>query len=91
MFVGWVLLKEDCVICCCLSVGCDLIFMVLDRCFFVDCYGEDLCDVMEVRNVDKFELVIFYVNLIIIDMFVVRLFENSSVMFIEKNDNSYVN
>ena len=88
---GRVSSKEDCVTRCCSSVGCDLTFMVLDRCFLVDCYGEDLCDVKEARNVDKFEPVISYVNLTIIDTLVARSLENSSVTSTEKNDNSYVN
>lgn len=90
-FAGRVSSKEDCVTRCCSTVGCDLTFMVLDRCFLVDCYGDDLCDVTEARNADKFEPVISYVNLTIIDTLVARSIENSGLMSIEKNDNSYVN
>ena len=90
-FAGRVSSKEDCVARCCSSVGCDLTFMVLDRCFLVDCFGEDLCDVTEARNADKFEPVISYVNLTIIDTLVARSLEKSSLTSIEKNDNSYVN
>lgn len=90
-FAGRVSSKEDCVTRCCSSVGCDLTFMVLDRCFLVDCYGEDLCDVTEARNADKFEPVISYVNLTIIDTLVARSLENSGLSSLEKNDNSSVN
>ena len=90
-FAGRVSSKDDCVARCCSTKGCDLTFMVLDRCFLVDCYGEDLCDVTEARNADKFEPVISYVNLTIIDTLVARSLKNSSLTSIEKNDNSSVN
>ena len=90
-FAGRVSSKEDCVTRCCSSVGCDLTFMVLNRCFLVDCYGEDLCDVTEARNADKFEPVISYVNLTIIDTLVSRSLNKSSLTSLEKNDNNYVN
>ena len=90
-FAGRVSSNEDCVTRCCSTVGCDLTFMVLDRCFLVDCYGEDLCDVTEARNADKFEPVVSYVNLTVIDTLIARSHENISVTSKEKNDNSYVN
>lgn len=89
-FAGRVSSKEDCVTRCCSTTGCDLTFMVLDRCFLVDCYGDDLCDVTEARNADKFEPVISYVNLTIIDT-LARSHENSSLTSIVKIDDTYVN
>lgn len=68
-FVGRGLFKVECVICCCLIWGCDVIFMILDRCFLVYCDDDKLCDVVEVSNVYKFKFVIMYVNLIVLKIF----------------------
>ena len=90
-FAGRVSSKDNCVTRCCLTAGCDLTFMVLDRCFLVDCYSDDLCDVTEARNADKFVPVISYVNLTIADTLVARSLENNSLTATAKNDNSHVN
>ena len=66
-FVGIVSSEEDCVTRCCASKGCDVTFMVLDRCFLVDCSSDDLCDAVPARNVDTFMPIITYVNLTIIN------------------------
>ena len=89
-FAGRVSSNEDCVTRCCSTLGCDLTFMVLDRCFLVDCYGDDLCDVTEARNADQFEPVISYVNLTIIDTLVASSLQNSRLKVVGKSDNSYI-
>lgn len=66
-FAGIVSSEEDCVTRCCVSKGCDVTFMVLDRCFLVDCSSDDLCDAVTARNVDTFKPTITYVNLTIIN------------------------
>ncbi|KAJ7382471.1 hypothetical protein OS493_034632 [Desmophyllum pertusum] len=78
-FVGRVSSQEDCVTRCCLTEGCDVTFMVFDRCFLVDCYVEDLCDVTAARNADKYKPVITYVNQTIIKRLVAKSFGNSSL------------
>lgn len=77
-FAGKVASKEDCVAHCCSTKGCDVTFVVLNRCFLVDCYSEDLCDVSEARNTNKFKPVITYVNLTIINNLLGKSLGNSS-------------
>ena len=62
-FAGRGLSKVECVTRCCLTRGCDVTFMILDRCFLVHCDDDKLCDVVEARNAYKFKPVITYVNL----------------------------
>ncbi|KAJ7382508.1 hypothetical protein OS493_034671 [Desmophyllum pertusum] len=90
-FIGRVSSKEDCVTRCCLTEGCDVTFMVLDRCFLVDCYVEDLCDVTAARNADKYKPVITYVNQTIIKRLVEKSFGNSSLASMEEtaDDSSF--
>ena len=62
-FGGKGLSKGECVTRCCVTLGCDAALMVLDRCFLVHCYGDNLCDVVAARNADKYKPVITFVNL----------------------------
>lgn len=78
IFFGKVILMKDCVVCCCLIKGCDVIFVVLNRCFLVDCFSDDLCDIINVRNINRFKFVVIFVNLMFISIFVEKLFGNSS-------------
>lgn len=64
-FFGIVTSKDVCVTRCCVTQGCDLTFIVLNRCFLVDCNDDDLCDSITARNAAKFQPMITYVNLTI--------------------------
>ena len=84
-FVGIASSKEDCVTYCCTTNGCDVAFIVLKRCFLVDCHDDKLCDIVAARNADKFRPVITYVNLTIIKAQQSRLKGGNSV--VSKNIN----
>ena len=66
-FAGIVSSSKDCVTRCCVTKGCDVTFVVFDRCFLVDCSSDYLCDAVTARNVDTFKPIITYVNLTIIN------------------------
>ena len=90
-FVGRFTSKKDCVSRCCVTAGCDVTFVVLDRCFLVDCYRDDLCDITEAKNVDKFKPVISYVNRTFIDALVAKSLANSNLTSTEKiDDDSHI-
>ena len=78
-FVGIVSSNEDCVSRCCLTKGCDVTFVVLERCFLVHCYDTDLCDITAARNTDKFRPVITYVNLTIINTLQTKVQRSSNL------------
>ena len=78
-FFGIALSKEDCVSRCCITKGCDVTFMVLDRCFLVDCYEDNLCDVIAAKNADKFRPVITYVNVTIVNSLQAKYHINNSL------------
>ena len=66
-FVGKGLSQVECVTRCCVTLGCDATFMVLNTCFLVHCDGDNLCDVVTARNAAKYKPVITFVNLTIIN------------------------
>ena len=79
-FFGKVTSTKDCVARCCLTKGCDVTFVVLNRCFLVDCFSDDSCDIINARNTNRFKPVVTFVNLTLISTLVEKSFENSSLV-----------
>ncbi|PFX18862.1 hypothetical protein AWC38_SpisGene16742 [Stylophora pistillata] len=78
-FVGKVASTQDCATRCCSVKGCDVTLVVLNRCFLVDCFSDDLCDIINARNTNKFKPVVTYVNFTLISDLVGKSFENSTL------------
>ncbi|RMX40405.1 hypothetical protein pdam_00022242, partial [Pocillopora damicornis] len=79
-FFGKVTSTKDCVARCCLTKGCDVTFVVLNRCFLVDCFSDDSCDIINARNTNRFKPVVTFVNLTLISTLLEKSFENSSLV-----------
>ena len=75
-FLGKVSSFNECLERCCSSGVCDVTFLVLDRCFIVDCFNDYSCDLVVARNALKYKPVILYVNLTLASALGSKLPEN---------------
>ena len=55
---------DECSSACCQSESCDMIFMVLGRCFMVRCHNIELCQPVKAKHAAQFRPQIAYVGLV---------------------------
>lgn len=52
---------EDCIEKCCREKICEVVFLVDNKCYFVECYGDEFCQSVFVED-EKFFLMVVYMN-----------------------------